>query len=294
MVGLIRLRRITFARYTRVAQITSATFNLFAPGATQARGRIVMILENPSANSEAYRCQKAGYLVTDDIRLKFSFLTSAKRKRLRRILGPASDTYLMDFLLNVGMRRSDGDISDWDSFTLADLVNFPGDPDELYNALLDCGWIVNRRDKKRVVNWEDHQRNLMYKDRRIIQARLAAAVRHGNTSEANRLRKQLYGKEPTNQHVTADSTPDSMQNALPTSPHLTLNTNRECQNPTCNKPVDQPHHSKCRTCYQPNYRDPPTTRHQQYPRCPYCRREQSGIEVDHQAMNCNICEDEPK
>lgn len=232
-------------------------------------------------------------MAVDDIRIKATFKGHRKRNRLRRIIGPGSDTYLIDFWISVATSRPTGELTGWDSYEIADAAGYPGDPDEFYNALVDCKFVdVGSNGALSVHNWSKRQGYVATSERRSIQAKMAAAKRWGNTSLFKQLHQELYGK----QTVDANSNAGSNQTAMP---HIHYhNQKTKDQHKMCDvcqtKHVDQPHHAKCRSCFGSQYakHDQPTGRHSTYPKCPYCKREQSGLTINHQSMNCNICEDE--
>jgi hypothetical protein len=246
-------------------------------------------------------------MAIEDIRLYLSIRTCRKYKRFKRIVGPGALEYLAWFWMAVAEAAPSGDITSWNEFEIADAAGYPGDPAELYNALVDCRFVdANENGPERPHNWPQRQPYIYHAPRRSLQAKLANAKRWGNKDEYTRLYTMLHGKTPTSQPVSPNRTPDSTPDGSPPYPlpypkdigeqnrtgPSTVQREKICD--VCkSKPVDQPHHTKCRTCYQPNYSRPPPGRHNVYPKCPYCKREQSGIEINHQTMTCSICKDEP-
>jgi len=239
-------------------------------------------------------------MAVDDIRLKFSFLTSRKRKRLRRIIGPASDTYLINLLLQVGQSRPTGDITGWTAFDIADVSEYPLDldPDAWTKALTDCGFLDVCEDKTNIHNWDRHQGYVSGANRRSHIARMAAASRWGNKTVYEAMRRKL-GLTSSNAISNATSNPTSnapLPYPLPkdTTEKSTGHRIEKICDVCKTKTVDQPHHSKCRSCFGSQHakHNTPTGRHHSYTKCPYCNREQSALTINHQNMNCNICEDE--
>ena len=242
-------------------------------------------------------------MAVEDIRLYLSIRTCRKFKRFKRIVGPAALEYLAWFWMAVAEAAPDGDISGWDKYEIADAAAYPGDPDDLYNALVDCKFIdANNTGPISPHNWTQRQPYIYHAPRRKLQAQLASAIRWGNTSLAKQLKPKLYGKQPLNPDSNAASNADS--NAPYPLPYPNTNIGKTsinneahtplptCQHPNCSNTVDQPHHTSCRSCYSNKHhtsRDPPTTRNQSFPKCPYCSREQNGIRINHQLKGCNIC-----
>ncbi len=237
-------------------------------------------------------------MAVDDIRIKATFKGHRKRKRLRRILGDRATDYLIDFWISVAESRPTGELTGWNAFDIADAADYPGDPDEFYNALVDVGFLdVSDNGCINVHNWTKRQGYVAHSERRSLQARLANAVRWGHTSLAQELREELYGK----QILDPDRSPGSSPDRSPPSPYPLPKDYKGlpdgmkiCDAPTCDKQVDQPHHSRCRSCFGSQHakHTQPTGRHNVYPKCPYCKREQTGLIINHQAMNCSICKDQ--
>lgn len=93
-----------------------------------------------------------------DIRLATSFKGHRKRKRLRRLIGDRSDSYLIDLWLTVAMDCPDGVLTGWDTDDIADACGWDGDPEDLVTALVQSKWLErNSEGILSVHDWCEHQ-----------------------------------------------------------------------------------------------------------------------------------------
>ena len=92
-----------------------------------------------------------------DIRLAVSFKGHRKRKRLRRILGDRSDSYLIDLWLTVATDCPEGILTGWDEIDVADACNWSGDPGQIVQALIESRWLEEIDGVFVIHDWCEHQ-----------------------------------------------------------------------------------------------------------------------------------------
>lgn len=116
-----------------------------------------------------------------DIRVSTSFKGHRKRKRLKRLLGPESDSFLIDLWLTVSQDCPDGHMVGWDEIDVADACGFNDDPKKLVDALLECNWIEkDMHGEYAVHDWCIHQAWACKAGERSDIARKAAEARWKN------------------------------------------------------------------------------------------------------------------
>ena len=114
-----------------------------------------------------------------DIRLAISFKGHRKRKKLSRIVGDKSDSYLIDLWITVATDCPDGVLKGWDETDIADACGFIGNASEIVNALLESKWLHRKNDVFTVHDWQEHQVWASKASQRSKSARIAAAKKWG-------------------------------------------------------------------------------------------------------------------
>lgn len=113
-----------------------------------------------------------------DIRLLVSFKGHRKRKRLSLMLGPGATDYLVDLWLTAAEDRPDGRLVDWDEVDIALAANYPGEPEELVQALVKCKWLDLGGDGVfSLHDWEEHNGWACSAKQRSEKAKAAARAR---------------------------------------------------------------------------------------------------------------------
>ena len=114
-----------------------------------------------------------------DIRLSVSFKGHRKRKKLRRLLGDKSDSYLIDFWITVSTDCPNGILEGWNNDDIADSCGWEGEPDEIANAFIASGWldIDTETNIYSVHDWDEHQAWACNSKKRSEAARSAANKR---------------------------------------------------------------------------------------------------------------------
>lgn len=116
-----------------------------------------------------------------DIRISTSFKGHRKRKRLKRLLGPESDSYLIDLWLTVSTDCPNGHMVGWDAVDIADACGWDDDPKKLVDALIECNWIEkDMQGEYSVHDWCIHQAWACKAGERSKIARKAADTRWKN------------------------------------------------------------------------------------------------------------------
>jgi hypothetical protein len=140
-----------------------------------------------------------------DIRLLVSFRGHRKRKRLKLRLGAGSTDYLIDLWLSAAEDRPEGILYDWDETDIALAADWPGEPSELVEALLECKWLDYDNGTYSLHDWEEHQSWASGAKARSLKAKKAAAARwekrlgksKNATSNAQALPKDAQSNAPS-------------------------------------------------------------------------------------------------
>ena len=112
-----------------------------------------------------------------DIRLYESFLNHRKRRKLEKRLGPQGVVSLIDLWLNVAVSRPKGVLEDMSEQDIALDAQWPGDPKEFCQALIEIGFLHCEDGIYFCHEWGDHQPYAYYSKERSQQAREAAETR---------------------------------------------------------------------------------------------------------------------
>jgi hypothetical protein len=116
--------------------------------------------------------------MNSDIRLSIAFKGHRKRKKLRRLIGDRSDSYLLDLWLTVALDRPDGILTGWTADDVADSCGWEDAPQVLVDALVGAGWIdINKDGLMSVHDWQEHQSWACNAKARSEKARKAAEKR---------------------------------------------------------------------------------------------------------------------
>ena len=118
-----------------------------------------------------------------DIRIQLDFLNHPKRKRLVRRVG--SSDYIINIWLTAATTNPDGRLVEWTVYDIAEAAQWPHDrdPQELVNALLECGgpghagFLEIVDGVYALHDWADHQPYVVRSPDRKERARRAAEAR---------------------------------------------------------------------------------------------------------------------
>ncbi|MGD0233276.1 MAG: hypothetical protein ABSC55_01940 [Syntrophorhabdales bacterium] len=114
----------------------------------------------------------------DDIRIKFSFLTHRKRKRLEGLLGAQGVLSLNNLWISAAQTRSKGVLYGMDETDIALDAQWPGRADEFCKALVDIGWLDRSENGVYSLHdWEEHQPYVFHSEERSAQAKEAVQTR---------------------------------------------------------------------------------------------------------------------
>ena len=110
-----------------------------------------------------------------DIRIPYSFLNHRKRRRLRKLLGDRSDSYLIDLWLTTALSgKWDGVLKGMKEEDIAEEVGYEGDSAEFCKALVEAGFIKqNGSGVYFIHDWAEHQDYIYKTPNRIERGRLA-------------------------------------------------------------------------------------------------------------------------
>jgi len=112
-----------------------------------------------------------------DIRLAIAFKGHRKRKKLRKLLGDRSDSYLIDFWITVATDCPDGVLKGWDAEDIAFACDWEGEPKDLIDSFIKSGWLDENGTGYVVHDWEEHQGWACHAKKRSDAARTAANKR---------------------------------------------------------------------------------------------------------------------
>ena len=112
-----------------------------------------------------------------DIRLAVAFKGHRKRKKLRKLIGDKSDSYLIDFWITVATDCPNGILKGWDKEDIAFACDWDEEPDKLIDSLIKSGWLDKNDDNYSVHDWEEHQGWACHAKKRSEAARTAANKR---------------------------------------------------------------------------------------------------------------------
>ena len=113
-----------------------------------------------------------------DIRLNVFFFKHRKTLKLRRKLGAEGVLALMTLWTEAAINRPDGILTGYDEEDIAIASGWPGEPEELVTALLECGFLERLEDGTyKIHDWEEHQPWAVGAKERSEQARKAALAR---------------------------------------------------------------------------------------------------------------------
>jgi hypothetical protein len=125
-----------------------------------------------------------------DIRIDLSFSNHRKRKKLFSTLGAQGVLSLIDLWLKTAENRPKGILFGMDETDIALDAQWPGDPAQFCQALVDTGFL--ERDEKGIYSvhdWKGHQRYAYFAEERSQRAREAVEVRWSKR-DAEKLQKE--------------------------------------------------------------------------------------------------------
>lgn len=148
-----------------------------------------------------------------------------KTKKLARLLGvslPAAVGHLHYFWWWALDFAQDGTLEKYDSYDLADAMQWDGDPDQLVEALISAGYIDKTEDGLMIHDWGEYAGKLLErraKDRARKRAAAEAAGVPQNFRRNSDGNDEESGKTPSASFVTNQPT-------VPNQPNTTNSTNR--------------------------------------------------------------------
>lgn len=137
--------------------------------------------------------------MNSDIRIAISFKGHRKRRRLRRLIGDRSDSYLIDLWITVALDCPTGHLVGWDEIDVADSCGWEGDPKEIVGAFIDSGWLEKDVNGEYAMHdWCEHQSWACGADARSMRAKKAAAARWGTCDDENAEKQKLESGKTDN------------------------------------------------------------------------------------------------
>jgi hypothetical protein len=123
----------------------------------------------------------------EDFRIKTSWRTSRKRRRLKRLLGADGVLAIEDLWSYCSAERESGDLAGMSNEDIADEVAWEGDADELVSGFVACGLLDGEPGAFKIHDWEDHNPYVATGEARsetaAYKAHLRWHVRRGETKE---------------------------------------------------------------------------------------------------------------
>lgn len=113
----------------------------------------------------------------EDFRVKTSWRTSRKRRRLKRLLGADGVLAIEDLWSYCAAEKESGDLAGMSNDDIADEVAWEGDPDQLVEAFVSCGLLDGGPLEYRIHDWEDHNPYVATGEGRSERAAFKAHVR---------------------------------------------------------------------------------------------------------------------
>ncbi len=113
----------------------------------------------------------------EDFRIKTSWRSHRKRRRLRRLLGAEGVLAIEDLWSYCAAERESGDLEGMSNADIADEVAWEGEPDELVDALVVCELLDGERGAYLIHDWVDHNPYVATGDARSLKAEYKAHVR---------------------------------------------------------------------------------------------------------------------
>jgi hypothetical protein len=98
----------------------------------------------------------SGNDVNKDIRLKVSFFSHLKTKRLRRELGCEGIISLIKLWMYAAVNKPTGDLTGMSAEDIAIASDWEGDPDEYQKALVSLGFLDEQEGMLAIHDWEEH------------------------------------------------------------------------------------------------------------------------------------------
>lgn len=118
-----------------------------------------------------------------------------------------------------------GDIGRFTNVEIAIMVNWDGDPDEMVNALIDCGWLDRCKVNRLVVHdWHDHcptyiRGGLARKEKQIVSAVTSEVQPIAISSE---VQPKMQSEEPIGTTSEMPSTYSILSSSIQSNPILSL------------------------------------------------------------------------
>jgi len=115
-----------------------------------------------------------------DIRVKTSFRSNRKRKKLSKLLGYDCAGHILDLWIEASLSRCKGVLENWDEDDIAEASGWEGDPRVWTQMLLNVGFLDNNDNGTfELHDWREHQGYVFHREHRVKRARKAAAARYG-------------------------------------------------------------------------------------------------------------------
>jgi len=113
-----------------------------------------------------------------DIRLKVTWASNMKRKKLQRILGAAGPLAFIDLLIYTAMNRPTGNLTDMDEADIEIAAQWDGEKGKFVETLLDLNFLEKREKFFALHEWKEHNAYAANAPKRSKHASDAAKVRH--------------------------------------------------------------------------------------------------------------------
>lgn len=161
--------------------------------------------------------------MTVDIRIKTSFATHRKRKKLQAHLGTAGVVCLIDLWLSAADNNPTGRL---DAMTAEDIelaAGWPGEPGRFVAELVELKWLNLDAEGAYILHdWEDHQAWLVKAPDRVAAAKAAIAARWerrtAKVADTPRIRPVIRKAEKRNTPLPSSPSPSSPIPTIQTVP----------------------------------------------------------------------------
>ena len=120
-----------------------------------------------------------------DIRLKVTWYSNLKRKKLQRILGAAGPLAFIDLLIYTSMHRPTGNLTDMDEADIEIVAQWDGEKDKFVAALLELNFLEKKEKFYALHDWKGHNAYAADSDKRSKAASKAAKVMWANKRAAS-------------------------------------------------------------------------------------------------------------
>jgi hypothetical protein len=148
-----------------------------------------------------------------DIRLKVTWYTNLKRKKLQRLLGAAGPLAFIDLLIYTSMHRPTGNLTDMDEADIEIAAQWDGEKGEFVQTLLKLNFLEKKEKYYALHDWKEHNAYAAKAPERSERARKAAKEKHKQAAE--RRDEQCDEQEVAVQDAGSSSAPSPSPSPSP-------------------------------------------------------------------------------